>query len=207
MALKRLIHHAAKNGYHGVVVTPGAEQADRYSLARHVDTIGWEKNPDGSITYTPEKDGSNLQGSTVKPEELSSHLGKELAEKILHSQTDNGLLEDLDLKVGGEGMKGFYDKKVPNILNSIGKKYGVKTELGGHTIQGRGKERTEEEFRQALMDAGHRTNPLTLAQQRELDYEPKPTPLHYFPITEEMRQDVKKNGIPLYKSGGSVSTH
>jgi hypothetical protein len=31
--------------------------------------------------------------------------------------------------------------------------------------------------------------------------------LHYFPITEAMRQDVKKNGIPLYKSGGIVSTH
>jgi hypothetical protein len=32
-------------------------------------------------------------------------------------------------------MKGFYDKKVPNILNSIGKKYGVKTELGGHKLR------------------------------------------------------------------------
>jgi hypothetical protein len=34
MALKRLIHHAAEKGYHGVVVTPGAEQADRYSIGK-----------------------------------------------------------------------------------------------------------------------------------------------------------------------------
>ena len=33
MALKRLMHHAAEKGYHGLVVTPGKEQADRYNLS------------------------------------------------------------------------------------------------------------------------------------------------------------------------------
>ena len=45
MALKRLIHHAAEKGYHGIVVTPGAEQADRYSLAKHIDSIMLVPNP------------------------------------------------------------------------------------------------------------------------------------------------------------------
>jgi len=71
-------------------------------------------------------------------------------------------------------MKGFYDKKVPNILNGIGKKYGVKTELNSLPIE-------------------------SLMKNKVAD-------LHYFPITEEMRQDVKQNGIPLYKSGGIVAT-
>jgi len=207
MALKRLIHHAAENGYHGVVVTPGAEQADRYSLAKHVDELHY--NPQTHRLIAKKKGVRLLDEQSVPPEKLEAHIGKEAASKIMSQEPNvNGLrsLEGEELHIGGGGMKKFYDEKVPNILNSIGKKYGVKTELGGHTIQGRGKERTEEEFRQALMDAGHRTNPLTLAQQRELDYEPKPTPLHYFPITEEMRKDVKKNGIPLYKSGGLVPT-
>ena len=39
MALKRLIHHAAEKGYHGIVITPGEEQADRYSLAKHVNEV------------------------------------------------------------------------------------------------------------------------------------------------------------------------
>ena len=33
---------------------------------------------------------------------------------------------------------------------------------------------------------------------------PKYAQLHHFPITEEMRQDVLKNGLPLYKEGGEV---
>jgi len=215
MALKRLIHHAAEKGYHGVVVTPGAEQADRYSLAKHIDRIELQPNEFPNKDTHPyyfvafDKNQRRVTDDTVTPEKLEGHIGKELANRLLSMEPNKQgerYLDNANLVTGGEGMKGFYDKKVPNILNGIGKKYGVKTELGGHTIQGRGKERTEEEFRQALMDAGHRTNPLTLAQQRELDYEPKPTPLHYFPITEEMRQDVKKNGIPLYESGGSVST-
>jgi hypothetical protein len=33
---------------------------------------------------------------------------------------------------------------------------------------------------------------------------PKMAPVHYFPITPEMREDVVKNGVPLYAGGGSV---
>lgn len=33
-----------------------------------------------------------------------------------------------DLEVGGQGMKGFYDKIIPDYANKVGKKYGVKAE-------------------------------------------------------------------------------
>lgn len=205
MALKRLIHHAAQNGYHGIVVTPGNEQADRYDLSKHVDAIVWEKNSDGEITFTPEKDGMALTGpKTVGQKELTEHLGKEVAEKILRDQKTSGALDGVDLKVGGEGMKGFYDKKVPNILNNIGKKYGVKTSLYSHDLQGRGRERTEDEFRRAVENAGFTMGNLPMERAAEFDYEPKKIPAHYFPITDQMRQDVLKNGLPLYKEGGNV---
>src|SRR5262249_28366577 len=37
-------------------------------------------------------------------------------------------LRGLDLKVGGEGMRGFYDKIVPDYLNKFGKKFGARVE-------------------------------------------------------------------------------
>ena len=32
----------------------------------------------------------------------------------------------VDLKVGGEGMKGFYDKIIPDAANKLGKQWGAK---------------------------------------------------------------------------------
>ena len=182
MALKRLIHHAAENGYHGVVVTPGAEQADRYSLAKHVDELHY--NPQTHRLIASKKGKRLIDEQSVPPDKLESHIGKEAALKVMSQEPNvNGLrsLEGEELQVGGEGMKAFYDKKVPNILNGIGKKYGV------------------------------RVQPSTISEPvKSLDARTKMTnthDVHHFPITEEMRQDVMKNGIPLYKSGGIVSTH
>jgi len=210
MALKRLIHHAAENGYHGVVVTPGAEQADRYSLAKHIDALEWDQRT-GRL-YAKQKNSSdfNKMADNVTEDNLSDHVGKEVAEKLMAqpSTGTNRQLNGVDLKVGGEGMKGFYDKKVPNILNSIGKKYGVKTELGGHKLPGDPSQRAEASERLGL--AGERFSDMSPEQiqafNQKLD-DANAKQLHYFPITEEMRQDVKKNGIPLYESGGTVSTH
>jgi hypothetical protein len=103
------------------------------------------------------------------------------------------------------GMKSFYDTKVPNILNSIGKKYGVKTELGGHTIPGDPSKRGDASERLGL--AGERfadMNPEQVqAFNQKLD-ESNAVNLHHFPITEEMRKDVLTNGLPLHKEGGII---
>ena len=210
MALKRLIHHAAENGYHGIVVTPGNEQADRYDLSQHVDSLQYF--PSGGQLTALKNGNVVFIERDVKPEKISDYVGKDASQKLLESpQKKQSLgnsmfhqISGVDLKVGGEGMKGFYDKKVPNILNSIGKKYGAKTSLYSHDLQGRGRERTEDEFRQAIEDAGFTMGNLPMERAAEFDYEPKKIPVHYFPITDQMRQDVLKNGLPLYKEGGNV---
>jgi hypothetical protein len=206
MALKRLIHHAAEKGYHGVVVTPGSEQADRYSLSHHVDEISHyprtsaltgEKSKSVRIDMkrgNPVQLGVNSEGivdnvsnsehANLKGKHISDIVGKDHAENIMNQE--RGEISGEGLTVGGEGMKGFYDKKVPNILNSIGKKYGVKTELDAHTI-----------------DKPHPSNPHNF----QIGSKPSPMPttqLHYFPITEDMRQDVLTNGLPLYAQGGII---
>ena len=149
MAIKRLIHHAAEKGYHGVVVTPGAEQADRYSLAQHVDEISHYPRTDARTgeksksvridmkTGNPVQLGVNQEGivdnvsnsehENFKGKHISDIVGKEHAKNIMGDE--RGQISGEGLTVGGEGMKGFYDKKVPNIFNAVGKKHGVKMQL------------------------------------------------------------------------------
>jgi hypothetical protein len=183
MALKRLIHHAAEKGYHGIVVTPGAEQADRYSLAKHIDELIY--SPEG-VLYGAQN-GKKVINEKVPPEKLAEYVGKETADKLLsakENEVGSKVLTGQSLQVGGEGMKGFYDKKVPNILNSIGKKYGVKTELHAHPIP------------KGVSDFNPNTGETNPNQPQ--------AQLHHFPITEEMRKDVLTNGLPLHREGGII---
>ena len=78
--------------------------------------------------------GKNHEGKLVvgeegvTPEKLSDYIGKEAAQKILETEPNKiGVhrLGGLDLQVGGEGMKGFYDKMLPDYLNNLGKQYGT----------------------------------------------------------------------------------
>ena len=184
MALKRLIHHAAENNYDGIVVTPGAEQADRYSLAKHISNLHYS----GSSLFAFDPEGNEVIYRTgVRPQDLPELVGKELADKLMSQEPidNHRSLHGVDLQVGGEGMKGFYDKKVPNILNGIGKKYGVKTELNAYPIE---------------------TEPANRLQVGEMTYvDPaKFAQVHHFPITEDMKKDVLSNGLPMYRNGGLV---
>jgi hypothetical protein len=193
VALKRLLHHAADKGYHGVVVTPGEEQADRYNLAKQVDRIAYNPNS-GYLQVT--KEGKPLYGNHInaKPDELHEYIGKELADKLLSSPELGGGMRQLqgdEMKVGGEGMKAFYDKKVPNILNAIGKKHGVKTQLHGYKLP----------HPEADLPAINEANAIRAQHGHPPVHQ---ATLHHFPITEDMRKDILTNGLPLYADGGII---
>ena len=210
MALKRLIHHAAEKGYHGIVVTPGAEQADRYSLAKYIDSIMLVPNPHPNPNSPPyyykafNKEGHRVADDIVDEQSLAQHIGKEAAEKLLLQEPNSmgeRMISGANLVTGDEGMKGFYDKKVPNILNSIGKKYGVKTQLGGHRLQG-----SPEDYSNAVEKLGIAHIPMAqlTPEQNQKIAETADKRLHHFPITEDMRKDVLTNGLPLYAEGGII---
>lgn len=146
LALKRIIRHAAENGYDAISWTPGAKQAERYDLSKHVKSIRWEpqiKNEANIVRIDPHSGNTiNLQvnrngkveasfpssqGEQFVGRDLSDVVGKEIADKIVGNK-EAGFLKDLDLKVGGEGMKGFYDKMLVDKANAIAKKYGGKVE-------------------------------------------------------------------------------
>jgi hypothetical protein len=182
LALKAMIQHAAENGYDQIAVTPGAEQARRYSLSKQVGAVSYNPETQHFQAFKPNRETiTNEKGAT--PERVKALIGKEAAEKLMQAPKQMGhhYLEGNDLDMGGEGMKGFYDKMVPTFLNKFGKKHGVQVQPGAITVP----EGIESGWATKVKPA----------------YE---APVHTFDITPQMREDVVKNGIPRYAEGGDV---
>jgi hypothetical protein len=124
----------AKDSYQALSWTPGEAQAARYDLSKQIESIDYQKQKDGTYSLGIfGKRGEALEGleKDYKPEELPNVVGKEIAQKIIgngNEKVREGTLEGLDLKVGGEGMKAFYDKMLVDKANAIAKKYGGKVE-------------------------------------------------------------------------------
>ena len=136
LAMKRMIRYAAENGYDRLSWDTGDTNADRYDLSKHVGQIWANKVDDNAFEMTVSgKDGGPIYdtGRTgpITLEKMSDTVGKDMAEKIANQSETTGKpvdLRGLDLKVGGEGMRGFYDRTLPNIANKIGKPFGAKVE-------------------------------------------------------------------------------
>lgn len=96
LALKRAIREAAEKGYERLSWTPGEAQAARYDLSKQVDKVKLvpvETAMNGQkINFKLEayKDNHPVIEQWLKDEsELSSYVGKEVAEKLLKNYKDN----------------------------------------------------------------------------------------------------------------------
>ncbi len=139
VALKRQIREASEKGYDAISWTPGEAQAKRYSLDAHLNELQYLKNSDGTYSL-----GGTIRGSgegfnhptKLTADALPGVVGKEMAEKIIngegrHFRGNPGNMrtfEGVDLKIGGEGMRAFYDKMLVDKANAIGKKHGARVE-------------------------------------------------------------------------------
>ena len=134
LALKRMLRYAAENGYDKLAWTTGEQQAERYDLSKQVDEVRVSKSGHGSYGVTIRKDGQTISTKGAQNDnELAELVGKELANKIAQDerlQPDKNTVaySGLDLKVGGEGMKGFYDQILPSFMNKYAKKWGGRVE-------------------------------------------------------------------------------
>lgn len=142
VAMKRILRYAAENGYDKVAWTTGAQQAERYDISKTVDNIKSEDNnieelSDGTpivknITIYAGNSVYNLyvdkngvaHGRQFGDQPLADIVGKPLAEKLM--EKGDFELEGDGLRIGGEGMRAFYDQILPNFMNKYGKKWGVK---------------------------------------------------------------------------------
>ncbi len=233
LALKRMIRHAAENGYERISWTPGEAQAARYDLSKTISKIEHtEGGPSGQKGITAyDHNGRKIVDRYVKDEELPDVIGKEAAEKLLKqdakSYGEQGMkmrtLEGLDLKVGGEGMRKFYDKMLPKMVEKLGKAHGVKVKKGsisgnagvrgGETVNIPPREiydtlsqhdpKVKEQF-PAVSDFVDYYNDLTTAKRAELIEKTRQqgtTPVWYFDLPESLRHHAVGKGFPLYMSG------
>ena len=229
LAMKRVLDYAAENGYDTVAITPGAEQAKRYDLSKHIDRIDYFKNDDGTFNFVAYSKQNNpvIHKTDIGSGELSDYFGREIADKIstaagaprptnlavakignnweiidqwgetvekFNTKIDaeaaanrmkagTGTLANVDLQVGGEGMKGFYDKMLPDYLNNLGKQYGTSV----------GKIQLETGSEMSRGPSGTDMVPT---------YTPTLQDFHSFDITPQLREEIKAKGLPMY---GKVS--
>lgn len=226
LLLKRVLREAVRGGYKRIAWTPGQEQAERYDLSKHLDSVHY--NPGSQTLYATDKNGREVLNEDAEPHEVQKYIGKELAAKLLADTPDlhstmnehniekdpetgkwgiylygdpihdyagellefnskgqakdhlRGMVEDslqnhtstlknVDLVVGGEGMRSYYDKIVPARIAEVTKKLGAPVKVEPYKINTRDGEKT----------------------------------LHSIQVTPELRDAVKR-GMPVYKDGGMV---
>ena len=117
-------------------------------------------------------------------------------------------LENQDLTIGGEGMKGFYDKILPDYLNNYGKKYGAqvgeielkKPITSAWSIEQLYKDTgiTPQQWEsmsgpeRAALRAQHFSD---FSKQENFESFGK---FHSFDITPQMQEEIKTKGQPMY---------
>jgi hypothetical protein len=178
LALKRALQYASENGYERVGLTTGKQQADRFDLSKQIDTLYPSKELDGTYTIdaTKKSDGEVISvAKNIKESELSNYVGKDIANKIIKEKLDLGEdfeMSGVDLKIGGEGMKKYYDEIYPKFLEKYGKKWNAK-----------------------MGETGITTNRPIVNGVPSM-YPDKET-VRYIDVTPEMKAGVKK-GQPLF---------
>jgi hypothetical protein len=136
LAFKRALREAVEGGYDKVTWTTGEQQADRYNLSKQISRIEYNRNEDGTYSIgIYGKNGEAVDGldGDYSPEELYGVVGKDVADRIVKNEGREpgepegyGNLRGVDLKVGGEGMRAFYDKMLPNEVAKYVKQWGAK---------------------------------------------------------------------------------
>lgn len=153
LAMKRMLRYAAENGYDAIAWTKGDQQAERYNIGSKVERI-ISYTEDGAKAvriYLSNNEPLNLrvdsEGKVISAnrvldgENLSDVVGKDVALKILRNEGEDATiyagkgkeyaakqLSGDGLRIGGEGMKAFYDQILPSFMNKYGKKWGVKVQ-------------------------------------------------------------------------------
>jgi hypothetical protein len=207
LALKRIMVMAAEGGYDKVAFVNGKQSAERYDLSKQVDDLRYG---DGILVAL--KDGKIVLSKETTPEELPDLVGKEVADRLLKAPEMEGngyrRLSGLDLKVGGEGMKTFYDTIVPTavkkLLPKVGggqmesvkfaedKPYRVEDD-DGNLLQAFATREAAEQFMEEGYGEVLAYNPINESKGRIA-----PVAQPGFDVTPAMRNKVQTTGLPRF---------
>jgi N12 class adenine-specific DNA methylase len=186
LVMRRMIKYAVDNGFDRVAWSPGQVHADRYSLSKRISRIEFKqspRDPDGGALTAYDKRGNAVINQFAKTADLPEIIGKEATEKLLAQKPEGEwptrTLRGLDLQVGGEGMKGFYDDILPKTVQKTVGRYGAKVIGSEIDIL-------------AHQDDPNRPPP-SRAPRRKL------VPVHSFDITDALRNAVETQGMALFE--------
>lgn len=141
LATRRVLQMAAQEGYSGVAFATGQQSSSMYSLSNQVDAIEISYAGSSLFKYNAEvkKDGKILSAKGVRDDaELESFFGKEFAKKVVNDLDEIRDLKSigqgkeysgLDLEVGGEGMKSFYDNIVTKVAQKEAQRFDKNAKL------------------------------------------------------------------------------
>lgn len=130
LALRRIMRYAVENGYDRIAWTNGEQQAARYDLSKQIDKAYYNPKTKEFGYFIKGNTYPNVYPKT-EPEKIEDYLGKDLTKKLLDTPIDKFDTHELkgdNLKVGGEGMKAFYDQIITAQANKVGKPFGAKVE-------------------------------------------------------------------------------
>lgn len=207
LAIKRMIRWASEQGFEQIAWIQGQHAVDRFSLGREMRRIYF--NPETKEFIANAHGGGQHREQNVSPARLSELIGKEGARQLLEAPINKDGEHEIaagDIKVGGEGMRAFYDKILPNIANDIGKKFGAK--VGETQIETGLLTRVVRDGNAWSIHDGNdhllATYPTRdLAEKwNDKQYAPKakrPETVHSLPITPEMRNAVMGEGQSLFQ--------
>jgi hypothetical protein len=131
------------------------------------------------------------------------------------------IIKDADLKVGGEGMKGFYDKMVKKYAENWGKKFGakvettnietgIKTDVSGiDIIENNGKWTVIDRPNGGaqLADFSNKSDAEAYIVSLEIVAQGEAKPKVWsMKITQKMRDSLMKKGVPMFGVAGTAAT-
>jgi hypothetical protein len=221
LGLKKAIQQSVERGDDRLYMSTGETLADRYSLEKHFDNISVNRNfyPTGEVKdftlHGVLHNGQEVTKFLPDLRDLDSHVGKEMAEKIkddfANKSDSKHNYSGLDLRVGGEGMRKYYDEIYPSFLKKFAKKYGGhfgETEVmiappSYRIVDNEGKlvysqDLPSKEHAESIIDALYPNDkniviqPINARSQKVYYYEPNP----------EAKKKIM-GGLP-YKKGGVV---
>jgi hypothetical protein len=193
LVLKRLVADAIEGGYDAIAWTDGATQAARYDLSKQVGKVAYDPEGQRLMAWKPGDNHENwttaiINQTGISPDKLADYIGKEAADKLVNTPTQTGaeflgdtgrynVLSGIDLQVGGDGMKAFYDQELPRRAKKLFGRWGAKVEdtnLGPTNYD-------------PLVGEGHALPESAATPQ-----------IHILRITPEMRTAIQTEGLPLY---------
>lgn len=196
LALKRVMALAAEGGYDGIAWTTGEQQNARYKLSTVVTELNWypasffEGGRDVTlhpkegvlIDFTVKSDGTihptSSSASRFAGRKIDEVVGKDLAKQIFDEESGNLKGEGLD--IGGSGMRGFYDRELPNIANDLVKKHGGKV---------------------GTVDLGVKSEVDEIKEMASGAYKgaPRKESVHYLDLPVSLREEIRAKGVPLFQ--------